>query len=958
MPHSMDAGDFPKIRQLFDDYLRMYSSRDDRLTTYFSEDFSGFTGGGDVLVKDREEWVAITRQDFAQIKDPIRIELKDVAIQSLAETIAVATGFFAIHLPIKDHVLSRETARLVLIFRKESLGWKISHSSISIPYYLVQEGEIYPLKELIDRNEFLEEQVAERTIQLSGANHNLQQANHELAREIAAHEQAEAALRQSEAEFRAMFETASIGMAQADPRTGQWLRVNQKMCAITGYSTDELLRLRVPDLTHPEDRPRDGELFQSVVQGEAPDYRLEKRYVRKDGSLAWVNVNMTVLRNTAGQPLRTLATIEDISERKRAEQTLRTSEERFRLVFRHSAAGMVLVSPDFYFLEVNDAFCKMLGCTESELLGKTFQDVTLPEDRPVGGELVRRVLSGEMATFHFEKRYLHKDGTVVWGLASSMLIRDSQNQPLHFVTQIQDITERKRAEEALRESEGKYRVLIENAGEAIVVVQEGRFVFGNSKAAQFVGCPLDAALAQPFLSFVHPDDRALVRERYEQRLHGVAVPSRYEFRLTSTSGQTFWVELNAVLIDWKGAPATLNFLSDLTERKRAEAEKAQLEAQFQQAQKMESIGQLAGGVAHDFNNVLAATMMRLSLLQRNQSLDHETQESLKELMAEAKRAADLTRQLLLFSRRSGMELTVLDLNELVATLLKMLGRLIGEHITVQFNRCEGLPAVEADPGMIEQVLMNLSLNARDAMPEGGRIDINIEPIQIDADRVKGNIQGKPGPFVCLTVADTGCGMDEITLQRIFEPFFTTKEVGKGTGLGLATVDGIVAQHKGWVEVASELGKGSTFKVFLPATTKATTAPTQPGKTAVIRGHETILVVEDEASVRQVVTQGLRLLGYRVLEAGEGREAMKLWQEHGQEIDLLFSDMMMPEGLTGLDLAEKLRTAKPNLKVLISSGYHAEMAGRGRPAAAGIMYLQKPYQFDVLWKTIRECLDRA
>jgi CheY-like chemotaxis protein len=284
--------------------------------------------------------------------------------------------------------------------------------------------------------------------------------------------------------------------------------------------------------------------------------------------------------------------------------------------------------------------------------------------------------------------------------------------------------------------------------------------------------------------------------------------------------------------------------------------------------------------------------------------------------------------------------------------------LIGEDITVRFDPCENLPSLEADAVMIEQVIMNLSVNARDAMPNGGSFTIDIERISIVEEQVKENIKVQPGQFVCLSVADTGCGMDETTLKRIFEPFFTTKEVGKGTGLGLATVHGIVAQHKGWVEVESELGKGTTFKVFLPATTKKKAEPTQTEKMEVVRGYETILLVEDEIHLRQMVAKGLRRFGYSVLEADNGQTAMKLWLEYEQRIDLLFSDMRMPEGMTGLDLAKRLKDDKPNLQVIISTGYSMEMAGQGSSTSGGIVYFQKPYEFEALLKIIRDCLDRT
>ena len=514
------------------------------------------------------------------------------------------------------------------------------------------------------------------------------------------------------------------------------------------------------------------------------------------------------------------------------------------------------------------------------------------------------------------------------------------------------------SEAALRESERLYRSLFENMLNGFAYC---RMVFEDGKPRDFVYLAVNDAFATltglkdvvgKRVTEVIPGLRETDPELFEiyGRVAMTGQPQRFERYVEPLR---MWFSISVY------SPRSEHFVAvfdAITERKRAEAEKAKLEAQFHQAQKMESVGQLAGGVAHDFNNILAATMMHLSFLQQNPSFDLETRESLSELMEATKRAAALTRQLLIFSRRSVLEIKVLNLNEVVTNLLKMLGRLIGEHISFRFDLAEDLPPVEADPGMIEQVLMNLAVNARDAMPKGGRLTISTEPVHVDAERVREGLQA-PGRFVCLSVADTGCGMDEATRRRLFEPFFTTKEPGKGTGLGLATVHGIVTQHQGWIEVETEAGKGTTFKVFFPATTKEMTESPPAGEKADVRGHETILLVEDEASLRQAVAQSLRLLGYRLIEATNGREAIQRWQEHGQEVDLLFSDMVMPEGLTGLDLAERLKGEKPGLKVLLSSGYNAEFAGQGRPAAAGITYLQKPYQVEVLSRTVRDCLDK-
>ncbi|MHB8828969.1 MAG: diguanylate cyclase [Syntrophales bacterium] len=327
----MNSSDYQIIRQLFDDYLRMYASRDDRLTTYFSEDFSGFTGGGNFLVKDRGEWVAITRQDFAQIKGPLRIELKDLAIQSLADTIAVTTGFFTIHLPIKDYILSRETARLVLIFRKESAGWKISHSSISIPYYLVHEGEVYPLKELVERNQILEELIAERTSQLSEANDSLQRTNEQLAREMVEHKQAGNALQQSNQKIEAITSVLpdGIGILTLD---GKIQFISDKLVKMHGYSVeeaDEYLGRTVLDFIDPSNHKLLIDNIRKVLTGESDENLTEYLAIKKDNSRFNIDVNSTILLDSNGNPASILYVERDITERKRTEEALKDNEKRY-----------------------------------------------------------------------------------------------------------------------------------------------------------------------------------------------------------------------------------------------------------------------------------------------------------------------------------------------------------------------------------------------------------------------------------------------------------------------------------------------------------------------------------------------------------------------------------------------------------------------------------------------------
>jgi two-component system, cell cycle sensor histidine kinase and response regulator CckA len=384
------------------------------------------------------------------------------------------------------------------------------------------------------------------------------------------------------------------------------------------------------------------------------------------------------------------------------------------------------------------------------------------------------------------------------------------------------------------------------------------------------------------------------------------------------------------------------------------SERKRLEEQLRQAQKLEAIGQLAGGVAHDFNNILAAAMMHLGLMQANPDLDAETQAGLKELEHETERAASLTRQLLMFSRRSLLDVRRLDLNELVTNLLKMLRRLIGEHIDLRFDT-RGAPAtVDGDVGMLEQVLVNLVVNARDSMPGGGRISIGSEVVTVRREQLPARDGRQEGRFVCLSVTDTGSGMERQTLERIFEPFFTTKEAGKGTGLGLAVVHGIVGQHRGWIEVESEVGRGTTFRLFLPqGPGRPEETPESREKKSVRGGKETVLLVEDDKALRRLVTKLLTSLGYRVLEADNGQQALATWRQHGAEIDLLFTDMVMPEGMTGRELYERLHAERPGLRTIISSGYSPDPIQVTRE---GMLYLPKPYNMTTLAHVVRCCLE--
>jgi two-component system cell cycle sensor histidine kinase/response regulator CckA len=517
-----------------------------------------------------------------------------------------------------------------------------------------------------------------------------------------------------------------------------------------------------------------------------------------------------------------------------------------------------------------------------------------------------------------------------------------------------ETTERKRAEESLRASEERFRQLAENisevfwikdaASDAMIYVSPAYEIIWARSCESLLHSP------KKWIETIHAEDRSRVLEAItRQHAHGDYDET---YRIIRPDGSVRWIHDRAFpLRDAGGKVSRIVGIAEDITRQRV------LEDQFRQAQKMESIGQLAGGVAHDFNNILTVIQGHASLLLSNSSLDAEAQESAGEISLAAERAANLTRQLLTFSRRQVIQLRELNLDDVIDAVIKMLGRILGAHISLKFTRSV-LPPILADAGMMEQILMNLAVNARDAMPKGGTLTIGTRTEAIDELFVKQNPEAHAGPAVCLSVGDNGCGIPSENLSKIFEPFFTTKEVGKGTGLGLATVYGIVKQHRGWITVQSELDKGTTFKIYFPALAprapRAVVHPDEP----VRGGRETILLVEDEEPVRQLVRHVLEAYGYTILEADSGKAALNLWRQNSARIQLLLSDLVMPGGMTGRELADALRAERPGLRVLFMSGYSAEIVGKDFRLREGINFLQKPYPPRVLAKCVRDCLDSS
>ena len=509
--------------------------------------------------------------------------------------------------------------------------------------------------------------------------------------------------------------------------------------------------------------------------------------------------------------------------------------------------------------------------------------------------------------------------------------------------------QRKAAEAALTASEEKYRLLVEHADEAIFIVQDGCIRFHNPATARLAGHPPDELEGMPFSRLIHPEDRNMVSERHYKRIKGEDVPAGYRFRVVNKSGEKRWAQITSTLTTWEGKPATLNFIRDITGEKK-------LEDQLRQAQKMEAVGVLAGGVAHDFNNILTTIMGNAELALMELHEGSSLHEGITEIRKASERAVSLTRQLLAFSRKQVIQPRIIDLNETLKNMEKMLRRLIGEDIQMEAIYADDIWNVYMDPSQVEQVVMNLAVNARDAMPEGGRLILESANVVLDRAYFRDHaVESAPGDYVMLSVTDTGAGIDPKVRPRIFEPFFTTKEPGHGTGLGLSTVYGIVKQNHGFVWVYSEPGQGATFKVYLPRREgEAGAAVEARPSVKQLRGTETILVAEDDEKVLDITRRMLKGYGYRVLTAGGAHEAIRVFAGHDGPIHLLLTDVVMPE-MDGRDLTKRLREKRPDLRALYMSGYTGNVISRRKILDADVEFIQKPFTGETLAKKVREVL---
>ena len=767
-------------------------------------------------------------------------------------------------------------------------------------------------------------------------------------RELDRRRRAETALRESKENYRLLVENQTDLIVKVDVDS-RLLFVSPSYCDLFGKRQDELLGTRFLTLVHEADREATARAFEAARRPPYRGYHQHRALTRHGWRwLAWVD-NAVV--DADGNVAVLVSAGRDVTERKEAEEALRRAEVEKQTILDSLVEHVTLLDRDRTVLWANRAACDAGGAAREELIGRSCAGA-FPHCRPPCDDCpaLEAIETGQPQQL---ERATSEGRT--W-LVRGYPVRDAQGTVVGAVEASLEITERKRAEEALREARDNLSAVIDASPVAIVALDlDGTTRMWNPAAERTFGWTADEALGRSLV--VVPDDRrAEFRDLLDQVAHGAAFTGR-EIRRQRKDGSPIDVSLfTARLHDPDGTIAgVIGVLADVTERKRAEAERRELESQLLQAQKMESIGRLAGGIAHDLNNLLLpvlghADMALMSLVEQD-----PLREDLRGIRDAALRARNLTRQLLAFSRKQVLEMRLLDLDQVVAGFERTLGRLLGENIEIRSRPAADLGAIQADPSQIELVLLNLAVNARDAMPDGGVLTIQTANATLDEGYVRAHPDARPGPHVALAVTDDGVGMDSDTLGRIFEPFFTTKDSPGGTGLGLSTVYGIVQQHGGHIRVDSQPGKGTTVTVCLPRV-EGVPEPLAAAPAALpgARGTETILVVEDDDVVRKLACRMLQAHGYATLPAPTPDDALRLADSHDGPIHLLLTDIVMP-GMKGPELRQRLAARRPEAKALFTSGYTQDIVGHHGVLEAGVHFLQKPYSVQSLIAKVRETL---
>jgi len=761
------------------------------------------------------------------------------------------------------------------------------------------------------------------------------------------------ALTQSEARYRSLFENNHAVMLLISPEDGRIVDANPAACAFYGWQREELRRKRIEEINTltPEEIQRE---IETAREGQRNHFEFCHRLA--DGSVREVEVFSGPIDFNGVSLLYSL--VHDVSDRRKAEKALRESEAFFRMVMDSLPIGIAVntVFPKVEFLYHNENFLKHYGITREDIASPdSFWEAVYKD--PAYREKIRKQVNDDLASGDPQRTFwenvpIAREGeeTRYVNAYNTSVVKGDDHL---FISTVIDITERKRAEEAIR----LHNLLFEESLNEIYLFSSDSLNFWQvNRAGQHnLGYTMEELRALTPLD-IKPE---ITREHFESLLaplrRGEMEGIVFETVHARKDGSRYPIEAHVQLLEHADQPLFAAIIIDISDRAAMEEKHRKIEEQLFQSQKMETVGQLAGGIAHDFNNLLQVILGYGDMAMEDAPEGSELRQSLEEVLKASRRAETLVKQLLAFSRRQVLEMKDINLNDAIAEMLKMLQRVIGEHISLDMVSGHDLGTIRADTGQIGQILTNLCVNARDAMPEGGSITIETENVRFDEEYCVRHVWAKPGRYVLLSVTDTGCGMDRETMDKAFEPFFTTKELGRGTGLGLATVYGLVKQHDGFIHVYSEMGQGTTFKIYLPVVERSASAVGSKIVGPTPRGTETILLAEDDATVRNLTRSILKHAGYTLLLAADGEEAWELFDRHADDIDLVILDVMMPK-MGGRAVYERIRQTHPDTRVLFASGYSMNAIHTNFVLDQGVSLIQKPYQRDDLLRKVRQVLD--
>jgi PAS domain S-box-containing protein len=778
----------------------------------------------------------------------------------------------------------------------------------------------------------------------------LQSYHNKLTAEIEGHRSTAESL-QKERDFNALILSTVEALVIVLDREGRVVGINKTCQECSGYTLEEIAGQQLCSRLILKDEIKEAQATFDALIKEKRGNQNVNHLIAKNGQSRLIQWSNSIIPGMDGEVEFVVVAGLDITDQKATEQALRQSEAKFEAVFNQTFQYIGILNLDGSIRNINQTALDFAGAEEKDLIGLNFWEAPYwKHSEAIRSKVKSAIEIASQGEFRrMEVTQVDSNGEIRYVDFSIKPVQDRSGRIFLLIPEGRDINERKKAENILKQSEEKYRALVENAHDAIFIIQDDVLKYANQSTEVLSGYSAAELNNKPFTDHIHPDDRNKMIGRHQSRLEGRDLGDHQSFRILDRSGAIKWVDLNAIRIDWEDRPAIMCFARDITSQK-------QMEAQLLQTQKMDAIGTLAGGIAHDFNNSLQAISGYTQLLLMDGYGSAKEKGMLTTIQHTCHHAGELTRQLLTFSRKIESQLVPLDINAEVLAVMKLLQRTLPRMIEIKTNLAEDLRIVEADRVQFEQIMMNLSINAGHAMPNGGYLMIETKNVDLGDEFCRTNLGAKPGPYIMLSVSDNGHGMDVKTREHIFEPFFTTREIGSGTGLGLAMVYGIVKNHKGYITCSSDPSHGTTFKIYYPAVTRTIESLKLPENQLEMKGgSEFIMIVDDDQVVRQLGRQQLERFGYQVCEAKDGEAALTQYHQMASKPDLIILDLNMP-GMGGLRCLREIKTMNPELPVLIASGYAKTGQDKAIIDEFAQGFVGKPYNLKEMLNLVRKTLN--